>query len=271
MEVVTREDVKAAIEQSNTMKASHQHESYEPQKPLHPQAEEDPPLLTEFHRSATYVNVDCSSPEGVDRGIAHDLAKSDIADIFYSHDPYDIARLFAPPMEVYGRGVVMIRNPIRRAFATFKRLQIKRPDIVQDMTLEQFATSHHLQDNFLTRTLSRNMDGPLTETDINLAKEVLKRKFVVGLYDHFEDSVRRFEAFFGWKLGESINSCQSEAIEKEMNLGYNDFGTLSYDSAYSAIAEKLRADLELFKFAEYLYKYQERALFANAVDSLIFM
>jgi len=271
MELVTRADVKAAIEQSNAMKMSHQHESYEPQKPLHPQTEEDPPLMTGFHRSSTYVNVDCSSPERVDRGIAHDLAKSDIADIFYSHDPYDIARLFAPPREVYGRGFVVIRNPIRRAVATYKRLQIKRPEMVKDMTLEQFATSHHLQDNFLTRTLSRNMNAPLTEADINLAKEILKRKFVVGLYDHFEESVRRFEAFLGWKVSESINSCQSEAVQEEMNLGYNDFGAVSYDSAYSAIAEKLRADLELFKFAEYLYKYQERALFGNAVDSLISM
>eukprot|EP00984_Skeletonema_dohrnii_P004764 scaffold1670_cov121-Skeletonema_dohrnii-CCMP3373.AAC.4 len=271
MELVTRDDVKAAIEQSNTMKISQQHEPYEPQKPLHPQAEEDPPIMTGFHRSSTYVNVDCSSPEGVDRGIAHDLAKSDRVDIFYSHDPYDIARLFAPPAEVYGRGVVMVRNPVRRAVATYKRLQIKRPDLVGDMTLEQFATSHLLQDNFLTRTLSRNKDAPLTEADVNLAKEVLKRKFVVGLYDHFEDSVRRFEAFFGWKISESVNSCQSKAVQQELDLGYNDFDTLPYDQAYAEIAQKNRADLELFKFAEYLYKYQGRALFGNAVERLITM
>eukprot|EP00574_Skeletonema_japonicum_P006966 CAMPEP_0201723596 /NCGR_PEP_ID=MMETSP0593-20130828/7597_1 /ASSEMBLY_ACC=CAM_ASM_000672 /TAXON_ID=267983 /ORGANISM="Skeletonema japonicum, Strain CCMP2506" /LENGTH=796 /DNA_ID=CAMNT_0048214725 /DNA_START=132 /DNA_END=2522 /DNA_ORIENTATION=+ len=271
MEVVTRDDVKTVIEQSNTMKMNQQQESNEPQKPLHPQAEEDPALKTGFHRSSTYVNVDCSSPEGVDRGIAHNLAESDLTDVFYSHDPYDVARLFAPPTEVYGRGIVMIRNPIQRAVATYKRLQIKRPDMVKDMTLEQFAASHLLHDNFLTRTLSRNKHAPLTEADIDLAKEVLKRKFVVGLYDHFEDSVRRFEAFFGWKLGEGTNSCQSKAVQQEMNLGYNDFDTLPYDSTYSAIAEKNRADLELFKFAEYLYKYQERALFGNAVDSLVFM
>jgi hypothetical protein len=271
MELVTRDDVKAAIEQSNTMKMNKQHESYEPQKPLHPQTEEDPALMTEFHRASTYVNVDCSSSEGVDRGIAHNLAKSDLVDIYYSRDPYDIARLFAPPTEVYGRGFVMIRNPIRRAVATYKRLQIKRPDIIGDMTLEQFATSHLLQDNFLTRTLSRNKDAPLTEADVDLAKEILKRKFVVGLYDQFEDSVRRMEAFFGWKLTNGINSCQAGIVQQEFDLGYNDFETLSYDSAYAAIAEKNKADLDLYKFGEYLFKYQERVLFGNAVDSLITM
>jgi len=139
------------------------------------------------------------------------------------------------------------------------------------MTLEQFATSHLLQDNFLTRTLSRNKDAPLTEADVDLAKEILKRKFVVGLYDQFEDSVRRMEAFFGWKLTNGINSCQAGIVQQEFDLGYNDFETLSYDSAYAAIAEKNKADLDLYKFGEYLFKYQERVLFGNAVDSLITM
>ena len=271
MELVTREDVKTVIDESNTMKMNEKDASYEPQKPLHPQIDEDPAIVTRFHRSSTYVNVDCSSPEGVDRGIAHNLVKTDIVDVFYSRDPYDVARLFAPPTEVYGRGIVMIRNPIRRSVATYKRLQIKRPDLVGDMTMEQFAASSLLKDNFLTRTLSRNKDAPLTEADITLAKEILKRKFVVGLYDHFEDSVRRFEAFFGWKLNEDINSCQTTMIQKELELGYNDFGELAFDSSYSAIAEKNRADLELFKFAEYVYKYQERTLFGNMVDDLITM
>ena len=136
--------------------------------------------------------------------------------------------------------------------------------MVKGMTLEQFALSEHLQDNFLTRTLSRNRDAPLTHADLDVAKEVLKRKFVVGLYDDFEESVHRFEAFFGWKLTDSSSSCQSKIIQREMDLDYNDFDSIPYDSAYTAIAEKNREDLELYKYAEYLYKYQKRVLFGNA-------
>lgn len=262
MDVVTRDDVKAAIAQSTKMKKPVQTSG--PETPLHPPAEEDPDLKTEFQRFSTYVNVDCSSPEGIDRGIAKNLAESDLVDVFYSKDPYDLARLFAPPKPVYGRGIVMVRNPIRRAVATYKRLQMRKPDMVKDMTLEQFALSEHLQDNFLTRTLSRNRDAPLTQADLNVAKEVLKRKFVVGLYDDFEESVHRFEAFFGWKLTDSSSSCQSKIIQREMDLDYNDFDSIPYDSAYTAIAEKNREDLELYKYAEYLYQYQKRVLFGNA-------
>lgn len=262
MDVVTRDDVKAVIAQSKKIKRPVQMAG--PETPLHPPVEEDPDLKTEFQRFSTYVNVDCSSPEGIDRGVAHDLAESDLVDVFYSKDPYDLARLFAPPKPVYGRGVVMVRNPIRRAVATYKRLQMRKPDMVKDMTLEQFALSDHLQDNFLTRTLSGNRDAPLTQTDLDAAKEVLKRKFVVGLYDDFEESVHRFEAFFGWKLTDSSSSCQSKIIQREMDLDYNDFDSIPYDSAYAAIAEKNREDLELYKYAEYLYQYQKRVLFGNA-------
>jgi hypothetical protein len=80
------------------------------------------------------------------------------------------------------------------------------------------------------------------------------------------------EAFFGWKLNEGINSCQARIVQQEMNLGFNDDSeTLSYDSAYAAIAEKNKFDIQLFSFAEYVFKYQERVLFGNAVDSLITM
>lgn len=261
LEVVPRDDVEAAIAQSNSFDKV---ESLEPEKPFRPPTEEDPPLKTEFQRFSTYVNVDCSTPEGVDRGIAHDLAESDLVDVFYSANPYDLARLFSPPRQVYGRGVVMLRNPIQRAVATYKRLQIKNPDMIGDMTLEQFAKSDLIPDNFLTRTLSKNMNAPLTEDDVSLAKEVLKRKFVVGMYDRYEESVLNFEAFFGWKLNDSIKLCQSKVIQREMDSGYNKFDTLPYDNVYAAIAEKNREDIGLFKFAEYLYDYQRRALFGNS-------
>lgn len=98
---------------------------------------------------------------------------------------------------------------------------MRKPDMVKDMTLEQFALSEHLQDNFLTRTLSRNRDAPLTQADLNVAKEVLKRKFVVGLYDDFEESVHRFEAFFGWKL---TDSSTKQLLSIENNSTRDGFG-----------------------------------------------
>ena len=100
----------------------------------------DPPLRTEVVYTSTYVNVDCTNPSGIDRGIARDLARSDMADVLYSPDIHDVARLFAPPIMSYGRGVALIRNPLERAVAKYNWLR-NIDNTVKEMSLEDFANS----------------------------------------------------------------------------------------------------------------------------------
>ena len=70
--------------------------------------------------------------------------------------------------------------------------------------------SGHFEDNILTRAIAgRN--------DLLIAKEILKRKFVVGLYDHTEESIRRFEWFLGWNnIGDGARTCQHEEVQMMM-------------------------------------------------------
>ena len=82
----------------------------------------NPILRTEFVYNSTYVNVDCTTPEGVDRGIAKELATSDMIDVVYSPTIHHVARLFAPPIKASGRAVVILRNPIKRAMAKYEWL-----------------------------------------------------------------------------------------------------------------------------------------------------
>ena len=105
----------------------------------------DPPLKSKFADTSTYVNVDCTTSKGVDRGIAHNLATSDLIDVVYSPDIRDVARLFQPPIEAYGRAVTLVRNPVERAVATYDYLRTAQHDprsmMVRGMTLEDFAKS----------------------------------------------------------------------------------------------------------------------------------
>jgi hypothetical protein len=71
-------------------------------------SERDLPLKAEFIHSSTYANVDCSTSSGIDRGIAQDLATSNLVDVVYSPNIMDAARLFLPPVEAYGRGIVLM-------------------------------------------------------------------------------------------------------------------------------------------------------------------
>ena len=100
----------------------------------------DPPLKTDFVRSSNFVNVDCSSSTGVDRGIKKELATSNLVDVIYSRNIMDGARLFLPPIEAYGRGIVILRNPVERIVALYEYLKEQNGQ-VKNMSLEQFVRS----------------------------------------------------------------------------------------------------------------------------------
>jgi hypothetical protein len=105
----------------------------------------DPPLRTAFIRSSTFANVDCSTPSGIDRAISQNLATANIIDIVYSPNFMDAARLFLPPIEAYGRGVVLMRHPVERVLASYEYLRLAMHDsnlgMVRNMNLEEFAQS----------------------------------------------------------------------------------------------------------------------------------
>lgn len=103
----------------------------------------DPPLRTEVVYTSMYgmyINVDCTTPKGVDRGVAKQLVTSDMTDVIYSPNIHDVARLFAPPVNAYGRAVVMLRHPLERSVAKYNWL-IRTNEDVKKMSLVEFAQS----------------------------------------------------------------------------------------------------------------------------------
>ena len=110
-------------------------------------SERDLPLKAEFIHSSTYANADCSTSSGIDRGIAQDLATSNLVDVVYSPNIMDAARLFLPPVEAYGRGIVLMRDPVDRVVALYEYLNAAKQGDgrgVNKLSLEQFAKSGEL-------------------------------------------------------------------------------------------------------------------------------
>jgi hypothetical protein len=136
----------------------------------------NPQLQTDVVYTSTFVNVDCTTPSGIDRGILHNLATSDMSDVIHSPDIYDVARLFVqssilsspptPNKKTFGRGMVVLRNPIEMAVAKYLRWKTFEDDneycarhwargdvicklywthhphvMVKDMSLNEFAKS----------------------------------------------------------------------------------------------------------------------------------
>ena len=81
------------------------------------------------------------------------------------------------------------------------------------LTLSSISSTDYLEDNALTRAIASNYQTPfLGKNDLAIAKEILKRKFVVGLFDRMEESMERFETFFGWHVGDAARACQQSEI-----------------------------------------------------------
>jgi len=83
-----------------------------------------------------------------------------------------------------------------------------------------------------------------------------------------DESIRRFESFFDWSVGETARSCQSFEVGQVMARRHNQMqvpdGT---DPGLRGVMEKNRLDLRLYEFVMYLYDYQGRVLFETLEKS----
>lgn len=116
-----------------------------------------------------------------------------------------------------------------------------------------------------------NKDEILTKSDLTLAKKVLKQKFIVGLFEEIEDSMKRFETFFGFSAlnsGVEVQRCQQNEIDGIMERYYNKVEMPNDNEAVLALMEKNTFDLQLYDYARYLYEYQGVALFGISSNNV---
>ena len=137
----------------------------------------------------------------------------------------------------------------------------------------QSYTTGYLEDNILTRTMSykTNKDAILTKSDLTLAKKVLKQKFIIGLFDEIEDSMKRFETFFGFNAlnsGVEVQRCQQNEIDGIKERYYNKVEMPKDNEAVLALMEKNIFDMQLYDYARYLFEYQGVALFGISPASV---
>ena len=233
-----------------------------------------------------YINVDTTTKDGIERANVLALGSSGMADVIYSSLLQDVSSLFTTLNQ--GRMFVLIRHPIEREMARFRYLrrgQYERTKLndwqrgnLQDMSYVEYARSEFARDNWMTRELvnKRCIDGkgedgmacaPLDDRDVHTAKEILRRKALIGLYSDIMGAVQHYGRYFGWDgKGRSFEDAtmfcfQNHILEgmRKDALGGKDLDpndAMEHSDAYVALMEKNRFDLELFTYAQTLYKYQ---------------
>mmetsp|Transcript_19802 Transcript_19802/g.24425 ORF Transcript_19802/g.24425 Transcript_19802/m.24425 type:complete len:520 (+) Transcript_19802:97-1656(+) len=236
--------------------------------------------------NATYINVDTSTSLGLQRAAKLNLVSSHIADVITVNSPYDSSIIFQT--DSAARMFVVFSHPTARAIGYYE--YIKRatwderynPD-VKKMNLLQFASSNFVENNPIVRILTQapGVDPfrKLTRNDLEVAKEIVGRKFLVGLYRDLDGSMARFDRYFGWSSDElrngkhddeaarakkliDIKSCRSELAlsgDRWMSTQKSEIGD---EGVVMDILEKSNLlDIKLYQHIELVFEAQGERIF----------
>lgn len=217
------------------------------------------------------MNVDLFSVPGIDRAERLNLAPARVSDFAYTGMLAQSSRLFLPPTGsdvpiVWGRLMVMFRDPIERALNRFEEFKIVTGNTAY--TLSQYANSPlYAENNPLMRSLvGLGPNDALDQSHSITAQAIIDNHIVVGLFDRFEESMDRFERFIQWRAVDvpGVDDCRAQVMET-YRMGYNI--TVDYTQqdplGYNLIVAAHRYDKLLFNYAVATFDLQATALVFN--------
>jgi len=222
-----------------------------------------------------FVNIDATTIAGIERAVKMGFAESGIGDAVVTPFIYQSNDLFTPKAK--GRLFTVFRHPIERAISLFYYLQVADWEptydpALKDWTLDQYATSDKIENNWLTRQLSNQLGGELTEEHLNLAMEAIRRKFLVGLMPKMEETMTRLERFFRWSY--HVNPANQEICRTDLLSGGSNSNSKNKkgdkpkegDEVWDLLAAQNQFDLQLYGYIEALFDQQEQFVADVPVD-----
>ncbi len=147
--------------------------------------------------STNHLNVDISTESGILRAKNLGLVQSHIPQLIFS-PLFDESTKLLFDGEDQGIMFAMFRHPIDRVVSLFYYLQkatwepTYNPSLA-NMTLLEYVNSPLVEANFVVRSLVNKFTEPLSPADLDVAKEILRRKCIIGIVEEFNDSVQIFE------------------------------------------------------------------------------
>ena len=187
------------------------------------------------------------------------------------------------------RGFVMLRHPVQQIMENFAYLRLATTwesdgeyakELATTMSLFNYSRSDQMPENQQVRTLlGLSSETTLTLHHVETAKHILRRKFVVGIYEWFDVSIVRYEKYFGWwdrmnvLRNESVNNCHYNVIERRKGSGGGDKDadnnnnrfhkretTTASANTYSILLSRNWADVELYHAAKTLFAEQAKLI-----------
>lgn len=133
---------------------------------------------------------------------------------------------------------------------------------LKDWTLQQYSKSEKFENNWLTRQLTNELEGELTDAHLQMAIEVLRRKFLVGVMSRMEETMTRFERYFRWKYIVSPatqETCRQDLLKGKVNSNTKNKHDKPKEGSeeWNLLSEQNSFDLQLYAYVESLFDEQE--------------
>ena len=242
------------------------------------------PLIRAQGGDAVYLNVNTATVEGLQQASDLGLTSRYNPDVVTSPLLYEATDILfgsaestndeaqqQPPLP-QGQLFALIRHPIDRAISSFyyhRKVGTYGPDAAV-LDIDDHIRMDEAETNYLVRSIVHKSSGEVTRHDLAVAKEVLRRKALIGLLDDKEVSLRRFKKYFGWtkihphQPHRDAMECETKLLEYGW-VNNNRHPYVNEDSeTYRLLVEKNSLDIELYEYAKFLFEEQGRELgFAN--------
>jgi len=230
------------------------------------------------------INVDVSTHEGIlkakNRGFLTEQVQPHVDFISTSEFQFASEMLFTQNHKA--RMFALFRHPIDRAVSKFYYLQKATWEPTYNtrwanMPIERWALTDRGENNWMVRKLiGKGPRDELNTQDLDIAMELVRNKFVVGLMGEMEESVHRFNLMLGIdqsnpKNQECINQFTNKGDthsfrNKEQIVKKNEWNSYSHPEvevgspAWVSLSKIHMYDNLLYRFVEELF-VEQRIMF----------
>jgi hypothetical protein len=206
-----------------------------------------------------FINVDTTTKAGIKHAKSLELVQSKMASVIFTPYVQESTALFDKKHR--GRFFTLMRDPVERIVSLYYNQSAEK---VKASSLSDFVQT--AEDNWMVRTLTGYMAGPLDKVHLDASKEILRSKFLIGLIEKKTESFRRFEEYFGWKFPNPVSqTCKN-------NMYYFDFQKINKydqpdkkDPALGKIRTLNMWDIALYEYTKQLFE-EQKALFWKKSD-----
>lgn len=227
-------------------------------------------MLVEFQpwkaygNEAKVINVDMYTRNGIVHAKSvgflseEDVPRADI--IFSTQFYYTSVILFS--RDHNARVFAFFRHPVERALSRFTSLK-KSNKSWAHLSVDNWATHHTGEANWMVRQLvGKVQDEAVDIKDLELAKDVVRSKVIVGLLDKHQESLHRFNVLLGVDESDAkVKQCMQSHASGDTS--YAPLKIPKGSPAYVTLMSVNFLDVMLYQYLEELFDSQE-SMFADA-------